>query len=168
MCQTCMRKPKVSRGLLQKPALPVNPLQSVPRDSLVHAAPAQLTDWFCQVQAADVQEWPRCPVHVPKSSRRGRLEPTKRLASMAFADEVSGRSFRAPLCRFLRNVFIAEFARDVGSVSPSFSSAIKQRASWDCFSEASKTPSIGSNSTNAQAFSNAMLKSSVSLESKKP
>jgi len=90
-----------------------------------------------------------------------------RLASRPFADDVCGRCLRTPFCRFLRSIFIAEFASDVGSVSPSFSSAIKQRASWDCLSEPSNTSNIGSNSTKAHAFSNAMLKISVSAESKK-
>jgi hypothetical protein len=93
---------------------------------------------------------------------------TTRLAFRAFADDVCARCFRTSLCRFLRNIFIPELASGVGSVSPSFRSAIKQCASWDCFSEASKTLSIGSNSTNAQAFSNAMLSISVSAESKTP
>ena len=82
-----------------------------------------------------------------------------------FRREVCTRCFS--LCRFLRNVFIAELASDVESVSPCFSRAIKQRASRDCLSEASNTPNIRSNSTNAQAFSNAMLRISVSAESKK-
>jgi hypothetical protein len=96
-----------------------------------------------------------------------RLNGTTLLASRAFGDEVWARCFRTSLCRFLRSVFIAEFASDVGSVSPIFSNAIMQRASRDCLSEASNTPNIGSNSTNAQAFTNAVLKTSVSAESKK-
>jgi hypothetical protein len=97
-----------------------------------------------------------------------RLIGTTRLASTACADKIGARCFRTPLCRFLRNIFIAEFARDVGSVSPSLNSVIKQRASWERFIEGSQTLSIGSNSTNAQAFANATLKISVSAESKKP
>ena len=99
---------------------------------------------------------------------RTRPNGTTRLAPGA--DEVCTHCFRTSHCRFPfpRNVFIAELASDVESVSPSFRSAIKHRASWDCFAEASNPPSIGSNSTNAQAFSNAMLRISVSAESKKP
>jgi hypothetical protein len=81
---------------------------------------------------------------------------------------VSFREFFAhSLCRFPRNIFIAELASGVGSVSPCFSNVIKQRASRDCLSEASNAPNIGSNSTNAHAFTNAVLKISVSAESKK-
>jgi len=92
---------------------------------------------------------------------------TTRLASRDFADEFCARFFRTSLCRSRRNVFIAELASDVESVSPPFSRAIKQRANRDCLSEASNTPNIRSNSTNAQALSKATLRISVSAESKK-
>ena len=92
---------------------------------------------------------------------------TTRLASRAFADDICVRCFRTSLCRFLRNIFIPELASGVGSVSPSLRSDIKQRASRDCLSEAFSAPNIESNSTNAHAFTNAVLKISVSAESKK-
>jgi hypothetical protein len=110
--------------------------------------------------------WSARQARTNQSKDDGTIEIT-RLTSRVFADDVRARCLRTRLCRFLRSIFIAEFASDVGSVSPNFSSAIKQRASWDCLSEAPKTSNIGSNSTNAHAFSNAMLRISVSAESKK-
>jgi hypothetical protein len=92
---------------------------------------------------------------------------TARAASMPFAGEVRARCFETSFCQFLRSIFIPELASGVGSVSPSFKRAIKQRASRDCLSEAFSAPNIESNSTNAHAFTNAVLKISVSAESKK-
>ena len=107
-----------------------------------------------------------CSANAARNLAYARSNGTNRLASGAFADDVCVR-FRTSLCRFLRNIFIAELASGVGSVSPCFNNVIKQRASRDCLSEASNAPNIGSNSTNAQAFTNAVLKISVSAESKK-
>ena len=67
---------------------------------------------------------------------------------------------------FFRMSAIAELAIEVGLLSPSLRIAIKQRANSDLRSHVSNTPSVGSNSTYAHAFSKAALKISVSEESK--
>jgi len=127
-------------------------------------------NWFTRAPKEILQKPPlvRLPPHaILLYARTTRPNGTTGLALRTLADEVCTRCCRTSLCRFLRNVFIAELASDVELVSPCFNRAIKQRASRDCLSEASNTPNIRSNSTNAQAFSNAMLRISVSAESKK-